>query len=115
MVVFFLLFCERILFGFLFRGRRIPVQFLYPLITGVSFEVCFFSQCDLGFFKELKIMLFTVTEIGFKYSSPSFYHNLRFQRVLLFLSGIVPSLLFWGLSIADSLASTMTTSISGLS
>lgn len=109
-------FGERILFGFLLRGDRSRVKLLYSLIAGVCFDVRLFVEGYFGFFKQPKVVPFPIAEIGFQYfPSPAPYDYLCLQRMFLFLPRVVFSLLFWGLSMPDSLASIITNSISGLS
>jgi len=61
-------------------------------------------------------MLLSFAEIRLQYFSFSPSNDeLGFYRVFLFLSGVVSFLLFFGLSMADSLASTTIHSISGVS
>jgi len=60
-------------------------------------------------------MFFTIAEVGFQYFQISFvYDYLRLEGVPLFLSRVVFSLLFFGLWIGLSLASTTTVSIHAL-
>ena len=92
------------------------MHLLYSLISGIRFHVCLRVQHGIRLPEELKIVFCAVAKVRLQYfSRPRFYDDLRFERVAFFLSGVVFSLLFLGLSIADSLTSTITASMSGLS
>ncbi len=113
MILFTLLFGQRMLLGTLFRQERMGVELNESLVSRICFQQSFRSDMDTGILEQLEIVFLpigkgqaknlTVLEID---------QHLGFQCMPLFLPGIVPLLLFLGRSMGDSVASTRIASYS---
>ena len=79
------------------RRNTVPMYFLQPLISRISKNPYLLSDKQLGFFKELEVMLLSGAESRRKYFQIlRVDDDLRFERVAFFLPRIVPPLFFLG-------------------